>query len=509
MLDSIGDALTLTAGKYPDATAIVNHGGSRLTYRELDERVNRLANGLMALGLGRGDKIAYLFLNCSQFVETHYAVAKIGAVGVPLNFRLAGPELVYQVNDCDAAAVVCGPEFTEALAAIRPRLEKVAHFICDGPAADGMIAYEALIGQYSPRHPGIPVSLYDENLILYTAGTTGFPKGSILTHKNSLFNAMTMIMDYGFRREEVYQVIPPLFHSASLNAISTPAILSGARMVLHRQFTPESALAAIQEEKITVTWGPATLLRMLIGFPEFDQYDTRSVRLVINGAMYMPADMRRQVLARFTAARIADTYGMTEASPCTTILPPETALEKPASVGLPLTLCDVQIFNDDGEALPPGEVGEIVNRGNFMKGYYKREAETKAAIRGGWFYTGDLGKKDEEGFIYLVDRKKDMICSGGENVYSKEVEEALALHPDVFEVAVIGLPDDRWGEVVTAVVAPMPGSEVNADALEAHCREKIAAYKCPKVFKFVETLPKNPAGKVLKRDLKKTFGPQA
>ncbi len=267
------------------------------------------------------------------------------------------------------------------------------------------------------------VSLYDENLILYTAGTTGLPKGSVLTHKNSLFNAMTMAIDYGFRNDDIFQVVPPLYHSASLNGIAVASVLLGAKLIIHKQFDPQEILQAIQDEKITCTWGPATMWRMVIDYPDIKKYDMSSIKLIINGAMYMPAKMRKDLLSYFPDAAMGDTYGMTEASPCTTILRPENVLEKPASVGVPLTICDVKIFNDQGKEVPRGSIGEIVNRGNFMKGYYKNDEATAESIKNGWFYTGDLGIKDKEGFITLVDRKKDMIVSGGENVYSKEVEE--------------------------------------------------------------------------------------
>ncbi len=505
MIDSIGDTLTLTAGKYPDKVALVNYGGSRLTYRELNERVNRLANALIGLGVRKGDKVAYLFFNCSQFVETHYAVAKAGAAGVPLNFRLVGRELAYQINNSDAGCVIYAPEFIQTLNSIRPEIPGVKLFICDGDGGEGVLQYEELIKKGDPAEPGVEVNLYDDNVILYTAGTTGLPKGSVLTHKNSLFNGMAMLIDYGLKYDDIFQVIPPLYHSASLNGFTVTAILAGGTLVIHKQLSPQQMLQAIQEERITATWGPATMWRMVISYPEIGKYDTSSVRLVVNGAMYMPAEMRRQVLAHFPNAVMGDTYGMTEASPCTTILRPQDALRKPASVGVPLTICDVKIFNEQGEEVPPGVVGEIVNRGNFMKGYYKNAEATAQSIKGGWFYTGDLGMKDEEGFIYLVDRKKDMIVSGGENVYSKEVEEVIAAYPGVFEVAVIGLPDEKWGEVVTAVIAPVPGKQLTEQEILEHCRKNLAGYKCPKIVKFTEMLPKNPAGKILKRELKELF----
>ena len=504
-IDSIGDTLTITAGKYPDRTAMVNYGGSSLTYREFNERVNKLANALIALGVEKGEKVAYLFLNCSEFLEAHYAVAKSGAVGVPLNFRLTGRELAYQINNADSVCVVYGPEFAETIDSIRQEVTRVSHFICNGKGGDDVLKYEDLIAAAGPDDPGVEVSLYDENLILYTAGTTGLPKGSVLTHRNHLFNAMTMVMDYGLRGDDITQIVPPLYHSASLNGFAITSVLLGAKMVIHKQFSPQEMLQAIQDQKITCTWGPATIWRMVIGHPDIDKYDTSSIRLLVNGAMYMPAEMRKEVLSHFPNAVMGDTYGMTEASPCTTILRPEDVLRKPATVGVPLTVCDVKIFNDRGEEVPRGSIGEIVNRGNFMKSYYKNDEATAESIKGGWFYTGDLGIKDEEGFITLVDRKKDMIVSGGENVYSKEVEEVIAGYPDVFETAVIGLPDEKWGEVVTTVIAPMPGKQIKSEDIIEYCRKNLAGYKCPRIVKFVESLPKNPAGKIVKRELKEMF----
>lgn len=255
MLDSIGDTLTLTAGKYPNKIAVVEHGGSKLAYREFNERVNRLANALIALGIKKGDKIAYLFFNCSQFAETHYAVAKAGAVGVPLNFRLVGRELSYQINNSDAVCLIYGPEFVQTVESIRQEIPGVKHFICAGNGSGDVLKYEELIKDNSPAEPGVEVGLYDENLILYTAGTTGAPKGSVLTHKNHLFNGMTMIMDYGMRPDDVMQIIPPLYHSASLNGFMIPGVLLGATLVLHKEMDPQQMLQAIQEYKITITWG--------------------------------------------------------------------------------------------------------------------------------------------------------------------------------------------------------------------------------------------------------------
>lgn len=504
-VNSLGDSLTLTAGKFPEKTALINFGGARFTWREFNIRVNKLANSLIKLGISKGDKVAYLFYNGSRFSETHYAVAKVGAVGVPLNFRLTGRELSYQIENADTICIVYGNEFIETINSIKGNLSKVKLFVCDGEGGESVLNYEDLISGADPEEPDVKVSLDDENLILYTSGTTGVPKGAVLTHKNSLFNGYTMIMDYQLTHDDIVQVAPPLYHSASLNGFLVTAVILGATMVLHKQVIPRDMFQAIQDEKITKTWGPATMWRMLINDPAVNEYDLSSTRLVVNGAMYMPAHMRKQLLSHFPNAEMGDTYGMTEASPCTTILRPKDALRKPASVGVPLTVCDVKIFNEKGEELPANETGEIVNRGNFMKGYYKMPEETEAVIKDGWFYTGDLGMKDEEGFIYLVDRKKDMIVSGGENVYSKEVEEVISTHPKVLEVAVIGLPDEKWGEVVTAVVASRPEEEITEEEIIEYSKKSLAGYKCPKIVKFIDNIPKNPAGKIVKSKLKKLY----
>lgn len=505
MLDSIGDVLTLTAGKYPHKTAVINRGGASLTFQQLEERTNKLAHAFKKLGVHKGDRIAYLFPNTSSFLEVHFATAKIGAVGVPLNVRLVGRELQYQIDHAEAVMVVFHSAFAETVLSLREALPGVRHFVCEGPEREGALSYESLLQEGQSDPPGVPVQLYDPNVVLYTAGTTGVPKGAVLSHKNSLFNAMAMVMDYGMRHDDVLQVVPPLYHSASLNGFAVTGVLLGATQVLHASVDLGEIFRSIEEHKITFTWGPATLWRMLLAYPDRSRYDTSSVRMIINGAMYMPAEMRQAVLAMFPNASMGDTYGMTEASPCTTILRPEDVLRKPASVGVPLTICDVKIFDDAGREVPPGVVGEIVNRGNVMMGYDKNPQATAEAVRNGWYHTGDLGKKDEEGFIYLVDRKKDMIVSGGENVYSREVEEALALHPGVFEVAVVGLPDERWGERVTAVVVPKPGVNLAEEDLIAHCRQHLAGYKCPKTILFRSELPKSAAGKILKKDIRNTL----
>ncbi|MBN2515891.1 MAG: long-chain-fatty-acid--CoA ligase [Deltaproteobacteria bacterium] len=502
--DSLGDTLRLTAGKYPDKIAVVNYGESRFTYCELNERVNKLANTFREMGISKGDKVAYLFFNCSQFLEVHYAVAKTGAVGVPLNFRLIGKELSYQLNNSDAVCIVYGPEFVETVNSIRHEIPNIKYYICDGDGDDSTLIYEKVIASGSPDEPNVDVTLYDDFIIMYTSGTTGLPKGTVLTHKNNFLGNIEIALDYRFKRSDILQIVPPLYHLASLT-FSGMALILGQTLIIHKQVNPQEMLQAIPDEKITFSWGPGTLWNMLINYPDFEKYDVSSVRLIINGGMTMPSELRQKVLDKFPNAELGDTYGLTETSVGVSILPPEDALRKSASVGVPLVFSDVRIFNDHGEELPPNVVGEIVSAGNFMKGYYKNEKATAEAIKKGWFCTGDLGMKDEEGFIYLVDRKKDMISTGGENVYSKEVEDVIYGYPDVLEVAIIGTPDEKWGEVVTAVIVPKTGKAIVEEDFIKYCRSNMASYKCPKIIKFTESIPKNPSGKILKRELREIY----
>ena len=500
-IDSVGDMFALTAAKYPDKTALVFQD-ERFTYGELNARVNRLARALTAAGVRKGDKVAFLFMNSPEFVVTWLAVAKAGAVGVPLNYGLVPRELKYQIGQADAVAIVFSPLFMERILAIRDDLPQVRTYLCNGE--NGTLDFETLSAGYPPDEPEVDVSLYDANLILYTAGTTGVPKGAVLTHRNSLFNAFTCCLDYRFTCDDVLQIVPPLFHAAAVNCMLLPGLVLGCTIAIHLRFDPEDMLRTIQQEAVTVTWGPAILWRTLLAYPDFAKYDVRSVRLLGNGGMAMPGEMREKLLAHFPCAAMMDIYGMTELSPAATLLRPEAALAKPLSVGTPMTLTDVRIFDWRGREAAVGEVGEIAVRGNALDGYYKMPEETGQAVKGGFFRTGDLGKRDEDGFITLVDRKRDVITTGGEQVYSREVEEVLQANPRIKESAVIGVADEKWGERVVAIVSLR--QETTPDALLAWCRENLAAYKCPRQIHIVNDIPRNAAGKVVKGELRKRFG---
>jgi fatty-acyl-CoA synthase len=499
-IDSIGDMLRLTALKHPDRTALLFESG-RIAYGELNRRVNRLANALADLGLRKGDRAAFLYLNSPEFVVAWFAIAKAGGVGVPLNFGLTGRELRHQIHAASARALLHAPLFADRIAGIRQELETVRIHVCDG--GEGSLAWDDLLGNATEREPAETAGLYDPALVLYTAGMTGMPKGAVLTHRNCLFNAFTCAIDSGLSGRDVLQIVPPLFHPATLNCMLLPGIVLGATALVHRRFDPAEMLAAVEKEQVTVIWGPATMWLQLLRYPGSGQFDLGSVRLIANGAMPLARETRERLLALFTGAAMMDIYGVTEASPGATILRPGEALARPASIGRPLTLTDVRILDRKGAEVPPGVIGEIAVRGNLFARYDRLPAETQEALRDGLFRTGDMGRCDAEGFIYLVDRKADVIRTAGEEVYSREVEEVIQAHPKVLECAVIGLPDGVQGERVEAVVALR--EEISGDDLMAWCRQNLAPYKCPGRIHFVREIPRTPAGKIVKAELRRRY----
>lgn len=499
-IDSIGDMFRLTAEKHPDRTALVFENG-RITYGELNRRVNRLANALIGLGLRKGDRAAFLYLNSPEFVTAWFAIAKAGGIGVPLNFGLVARELRHQIDAAGVRALLHAPLFADRIAGIRKELETVRIHICDGEG--GSLDLEELLANASEEEPTEAAGLYDPALILYTAGVTGIPKGALLTHKNCLFNAFTCAIDYGLSGRDVLQIIPPLFHPATLNCMLLPGIVLGATTVIHRRFDPAEMLSSVEREGVTVIWGPATLWLQLLGYSGSDRFDRGSVRLIVSGAMPLSRETREKILVLFPKAAMMDVYGVTEASPGATILRPAEALEKPGSIGRPLTLTDVRILDRRGREAAPEEIGEIAIRGNLFDRYDRMSGETEEALRDGFFRTGDVGRRDADGFLYLVDRKADVIRTGGEEVYSREVEEVIQANPKVLETAVIGIPDEIRGERVEAVVSRR--EEFAEEELIAWCRQNLAEYKCPGRIHFVREIPKTPAGKIVKAELRRRY----
>lgn len=479
----------------PDREAIVD-GTTRLTYAQLWSRVTRAAGLLRELGVARGDRVAVLALNCVEGVELLYATAEVGAMLVPLNWRLAVPELEYQLEDAGAVALFVGPEHAGLAAGLRADLPLRARLdLGDEYAAarDRAAPHESADGR---------AAFGDPHLILYTSGTTGHPKGAVLTHANVFWNAVNVTIGFGLTERDTTVTVLPMFHSGGVGLFTIPTLTVGGRVVLLPKFDTAALLEAVERERAQLVFGvPAIwleLARDLAFTPE--RYPT--LRCLSSGGAPLPVPLIETLAARgFT---VLQGYGLTETAPGGTLISPEDWRRKAGTVGKPFPLVELRVAGEDERPLPSGQIGEVHFRGpNVFAGYWRRpDATAEAFSADGWFKSGDLGSLDDEGFLTLVDRKKDMVISGGENVYSAEVENALFAHPAVAEAAIIGVPDPRWGEAVCAVVALRPGQHASSDELIAHCRERLARYKSPKYVVFVDSLPRNAAGKVLKTRLR-------
>ncbi len=509
---SIVEGLKKSVRESPEKIASIC-GTTRLTFQQVDERVNRLSSALAELGVARGDRVAILSLNCHRFLELYYGVPQLGAIVVPINFRLTSPEIKYIVDHSGAKIIAVDPALTQLIEAVRTQLESVEHFILmSDQSREGYLAYEDLLANGSPTLYAPEVS--DDELLglFYTSGTTAEPKGVMLTHKNMLSNIAHSEGVYNYLPDDVYLHAAPMFHLADGAAVFSHTS-RGATQVFIPRFDPKQVLETIAREQVSLILLVPTMLNFLLQHPDLDSYDLSSLRHLTYGASPIAPDLLRRAM-KILNCQFGQGYGLTEASPLLTVLMPEDHLvtdekseRRLASCGKPVRGVDVRVTKEDGSEVKPGEVGEIIARGpNIMLGYWKRPEDTEDVLREGWLHTGDLATVDEEGYIYLVDRKKDMIVTGGENVYSTEVEAVLYAHPAVKEAAVISIPDPDWGEAVHACVALRDGKQVTADELAEFCRERLANYKVPRSIEFIEgELPKGGTGKILKKQLRERF----
>jgi fatty-acyl-CoA synthase len=492
----IGSWPARRARKTPDRIAIV-HQDTELTYRELHHRVLRLAHALRALGAGRGDRIAYLGPNHPAFLETLFAAGALGAVFVPLNTRLAAPELAYNLKDSESTLLVHGPEQADVAAAAAEEAE-VRHRITLDPAAGDAIGYEDLLAGEAAEPLDETVAPDDPCMIMYTSGTTGRPKGAVLSHSNIIWNSVNVLVDIDLTGDEVTLVVAPLFHTAGLNMTCLPTLLKGGRVVLPGAFDAGDVLDVIERHRVTYMFGVPTMYDAIAAQSRWATADLSSLRALSCGGAPVPARTIETYLARGLA--FSQGYGMTEASPGVLFLDREQTAAKAGSAGVPHFFTDTRVVLPDGRAAAPGQRGEILVSGpNVMTGYWRRPEDTTAAISGdGWLRTGDVARTDEDGYAYIVDRVKDMFVSGGENVYPAEVEEALLGHPAVRECAVVGVPHEVWGEVGHAVVVLEADVHVDEHTLLAHLRGRLAKYKIPRSVAFVEGLPRTATGKIIK-----------
>jgi fatty-acyl-CoA synthase len=473
----------------PDRTALLFEDGS-WTYGRLYERVTRLAHALRGLGVRHGDRVAYLGQNHPAFLETLFAAGALGAILVPLNFRLAAPELAYMLGDSGARVLVHAPELAETVTRSRPPVPP--HTVAVGDEFERMLAGGA------PEPLDEPVGLDDICMIMYTSGTTGRPKGAMITHGNVTWNCVNVLLDVDLTRDEVTLVSAPLFHTAALNMTCLPTLLKGAAAVVMPSFSPDAAFDLIERHRVSWMFGVPAMFTAMARSPRWPDADLSSVRILECGGAPVPEALIRTYRAR--GLTFLQGYGMTEAAPGVLFLGPEAA-DRVGSAGKPSFFTDVRMAG----ATEPGEI--LVRGPNVMKGYWGRaEATGESFADDGWFRSGDAAVTDDDGFFYIVDRIKDVIISGGENVYPAEVEAVLYEHPAVAECAVIGVPDDAWGEVGKAVVVLTQDARADAAELLGSLSGRLARYKIPKTVEFADALPRSASGKVLKQRLREIHG---
>ncbi len=492
----------------PDSVATI-YRGRRRTFREFGERVARLAAALRGLGVAAGDRVGLLALNSDRYLEAMMAVWWAGGVLCPINVRWSVSEIVYSLDDCDTGVLIVDDRFTDLAECIRATARRPPVFVhaSDKESPAGMFALEHLVNTHAPVEDAGRGG-HDLACIMYTGGTTGFPKGVMQSHLNLWSSCIQRMAQTPPGRDSVLLHVAPLFHAAAV-ARALIQFIAGEAHVVVPGFDVVEVLETIERERITETILVPTMAHALLAHSDLAKYDLGSLQRLTYGASPSAAAMVEQMAVKFAGVELSHSYGLTEACPLVSTNPPENHDEAARasglsrSVGRSLPGVDVRIVDDQGKELPRGTVGEIVVRGlNVMQGYWNKPEETAQALRAGWLHTGDGAYMDKDGYIFVVDRLKDMIVTGGENVYSIEVENVIARHADVAMCAVIGIPDDRWGEAVHAVVVLKPDAKLDEAALRAHCRTTLAGYKCPRTIEFCDELPTSAAGKVLKRDLR-------
>ena len=502
---NLAGVLAHHADRHPDRPCLV-WGDETITYAELDRRAGRTAAGLARLGIGRGDVVALLLYNCPEFLEAMVAAARLGAIVMPLNWRLAGEEVAYIASHAGARLVISEPELQPLADAARQGLPG-SPAVGVGGAPPGWTAFEAL-REAGDGPPPAEVAPDDVHRLMYTSGTTARPKGVMITHANLYWKNVAHVVEFGMTGADRGLACGPLYHVGALDLTTTTLLYAGGTVEIHRKFEADRALDALEGRGISTVWLAPSMVNQILAHPSLERRDLSGVRLIIDGGEKMPLPLIERLGRAFPRAWFADAYGLTETVSGDTFLDKRMTVEKIGSVGKPCLHLEVAIWDDEDRPVPPGALGEIALRGpKVFKGYWRDPEATARAFRGGWFHTGDIGYLDAEGFLYIVDRKKDLIISGGENIASPEVERVLYEHPAVLEAAVVGCPDPRWGEVPVAFVVRRAGAGATEEELRELCRAQLARFKVPRAVHFVDALPRNPSGKVLKRVLREQAAP--
>ena len=511
---NLGQILRVHAKNHPDKVALKDWRGKALTYPELESRTNRLANGLLQMGLRKGDRVAVMLYNCTEFVEVDCALARSGLVVVPVNWRYIDKEVSYVVDNSDAKSLIVGEDFVECIDRVRGGFVKVgkSNYVSIGSKRfDGYVDYESLIADSPDTAANVQVEGGDTWFQIYTSGTTGVPKGVVRSHQSYIAFYLINAVDFGFSEKDKGMIIMPLFHVNSTFYGPLFLYIGGSLFVgRDKGFEPVELLRTFSEEKITFTSLIPTHYSLISNVPEDvrRQFDVSSVRQLLCSSAPARVHIKKGILQVFPNVELYEAYGSTEAG-MVTLLKPEDQMRKPGSIGKECLGTDtLKLLDEKGNEVPVGVVGELYSRGPMMfDEYYKLPDKTKASFRDGYFTARDMAKQDEEGYYYLVDRKDNMIITGGEHVYPSEVEAILYQHPKVFDVAVIGLPDDVWGEAVKAVVILKEGQTATAEEIIEWCRGKMTGYKKPKSVDFIspEDMPRTTTGKILHRELREKY----
>ena len=504
---NVGDWITKRSILSPNKTAIIS-GERKVKYNELNERVNRLANALTNQGIKKGDRVAALLYNCPEFLEVYFALAKIGAIFVTLNFRLARQEIKYMIADSGSNFLIFDNYFSEMIEFIRSDLsiDQKNYVSLGNSGATRAIEYEKFIKESPSKEPEIikEVKLEDPQMIMYTSGTTGIPKGALLSHQKTFYNTFNSVLYFDMTSKDIMLVNMPLFHSGGLNIAAIPILYSGGTAVIQKSFDPEQTLSLIERHRISLAMMVPTMLNFMLKQGNIDNYDLSSMKTLMVGGEPMSLSLIKAYQDRKISIR--QVFGQTETS-IQLWLSEEDAIRKTGSVGKPVFHADVKVVNESGKDVVPGEVGEIVLKGpTQMICYWNDPKQTAETLRDGWLHTGDLATVDDEGFVYMVDRERDMYISGGENVYPAEIEKVYGDNPNILEVAVIGIPDEKWGEVGKAMIVLKEGAKMTEEEALKFLRDKLAKYKIPKYIEFTSEFPKTGSGKIKKAELRKKYG---
>jgi fatty-acyl-CoA synthase len=502
----VNDLLARRAQLTPERVAVVEVAtGRRYTYAELNDRAERVAGFMQQLGVGEGDRVAILAHNGVAYVDLLYGLGRIGAILAPLNWRLVARELTYIVNDCQPRVLIYGPEFAAPVAELRPLVQVPVYVSLEEAAVAEAVSYKkGLAAATAP--PGQPAG-DDEDIccILYTSGTTGRPKGALIPHRQVFWNCINTVISWGLSEGDVSPILTPMFHAGGLFVFLAPLLYAGGRVVLARTLDVDESLRTITREQCTVILGVPTLFQLWLQSPVLPEVDFQHVRWFISGGAPCPVALIA-AWREATGIILRQGYGLTEVGVNCFAMTNEEAVARAGSVGKPIFHSRMRIVGEDGQDVPVDQVGELAIAGpHVCAGYWRNPEATAQSLRDGWFHTGDMARMDAEGFYYIAGRYKDMLISGGENVYAAEVEAIFLEHPAVAEAALIGKPDAKWGEVGLMVVVLRPGAAATAEELVAFCQGRLARYKIPKEVVFATDLPTSPYGKVLKAELRRRY----